>query len=277
MAEIYNLYGGAAANPNNTKKGNNNGKKNNANNNSNNNANNNANNNSNNNNANNNNANNNNANNNNANNNNANNNNSISSILNGIRFNKDKKVIIFWICWMVVVILLLTTYIKTPIRYSEEDAFYKTPYNLVYYYLYLLLLISVCYYGYTIAPRMPLIRDDDLYFKMIPMIVLGLSIVVINIYDSPTLKEDGSFKSSPSFITTKKRNLIIILIILLLTSISLVVLDIMKSAKSFNKFKPSHLYRAWCGFIVIFGVSYLLYNKVGYSVRKYKLPDTWMK
>ena len=49
------------------------------------------------------------------------------------------------------VILLLTTYIKTPIRYSEEEAFYKTPYNPVYYYLYLLLLISVCYYGYTMA------------------------------------------------------------------------------------------------------------------------------
>jgi hypothetical protein len=194
-----------------------------------------------------------------------------------IKLNDDKRVIAFWICCGLSVILLLSTFITTPIRYSEKEAIYKLSYNKLYYYVTLLLITLISVYVYKGRGRLPLIYGEDMYIQIIPVVVLFLSLIVINIFDSPSEKEDGSFNTPPSTLVRDKRVMIAQYVLLILLLLGMVGLDLIKSGNGFSNIKPHHINRTLPVLIVILVVGYLLYNSVKYNVKRYDLPETWRK
>ena len=65
--------------------------------------------------------------------------------INSIKINTNTSVIGFWLIWFIAVFLLLSTYITTPIRYSEEFVFHTVTFNRFYYYLHIILLTLLCF------------------------------------------------------------------------------------------------------------------------------------
>ena len=202
-------------------------------------------------------------------------NNEIRERIASIKLNDDKRVIAFWICWGLSVIILLSTFITTPIRYSEKEPVYKLSYNRIYYYLTIILISIISIYVYKGRERLPLIYGDDLYIKVIPVVVLFLSLIVINIFDSPGEKEDGSFNTPPSTLVKDKKVMITQYVLLILLLVGMIVCDLMKSGKGFSNIESHHIKRIVPVLIVILIVIYLLYNSVKYNVKRYDLPETW--
>ena len=204
-------------------------------------------------------------------------NNEIRERIASIKLNDDKRVIAFWICWGLSVIILLSTFITTPIRYSEKEPIYKVSYNRLYYYLTIILISTISIYVYKGRERLPLIYGEDLYIKVIPVIVLFLSLIVINIYDSPGEKEDGSFNTPPSTLVKDKRVMITQYVLVILLLFGMIVCDLIKSGDGFSNIESHHIKRTIPVLIVILVVIYLLYNSVKYNVKRYDLPETWRK
>ena len=202
-------------------------------------------------------------------------NNEIRERIASIKLNDDKRVIAFWICWGLSVIILLSTFITTPIRYSEKEPIYKVSYNRLYYYLTIILISTISIYVYKGRERLPLIYGEDLYIKVIPVIVLFLSLIVINIYDSPGEKEDGSFNTPPSTLVKDKRVMITQYVLVILLLFGMIVCDLIKSGDGFSNIESHHIKRTIPVLIVILVVIYLLYNSVKYNVKRYDLPETW--
>ena len=65
--------------------------------------------------------------------------------------------------------------------------------------------------------------------------------------------------------------------LLLLLLLTIIGLDIYKSADGFNNMEPFHLNRATPAFIAIILVAFFLYKSVKYNVKRYNLPETWRK
>jgi len=202
-------------------------------------------------------------------------NNEIRERIASIKLNDDKRVIAFWICWGLSVIILLSTFITTPIRYSEKEPVYKVSYNRLYFYLTIILISSISIYVYKGRERLPLIYGEDLYIKVIPVIVLFLSLIVINIYDSPGEKDDGSFNTPPSTLVKDKRVMITQYVLVILLLFGMIVCDLIKSGDGFSNIESHHIKRTIPVLIVIVVVGYLLYNSVKYNVKRYDLPETW--
>ena len=204
-------------------------------------------------------------------------NNEIKERIASIKLNDDYRVIAFWICWGLSVIILLSTFITTPIRYSEKEPIYKVSYNRLYFYLTIILISTISIYIYKGRNRLPLIYGEDLYIKVIPVIVLFLSLIVINIFDSPGEKEDGSFNTPPSTLVKDKRIMITQYVLLILLLFGMIGCDLIKSGDGFSNIEPHHIKRIVPVLIVIIVVGYLLYNSVKYNVKRYDLPETWRK
>ena len=204
-------------------------------------------------------------------------NNEIRERIASIKLNDDYRVIAFWICWGLSVIILLSTFITTPIRYSEKEPVYKLSYNRLYYYVTIILISTISIYVYKGRERLPLIYGEDLYIKVIPVVVLFLSLIVINIFDSPGEKEDGSFNTPPSTLVKDKRVMITQYVLLILLLFGMIVCDLMKSGNGFSDIESHHIKKTIPVLIVIILVGYLLYNSVKYNVKRYDLPETWRK
>jgi hypothetical protein len=204
-------------------------------------------------------------------------NNEIRERIASIKLNDDYRVIAFWICWGLSVIILLSTFITTPIRYSEKEQVYKLSYNRLYYYVTIILISTISIYVYKGRERLPLIYGEDLYIKVIPVVVLFLSLIVINIFDSPGEKEDGSFNTPPSTLVKDKRVMITQYVLLILLLFGMIVCDLMKSGNGFSDIESHHIKKTIPVLIVIIVVGYLLYNSVKYNVKRYDLPETWRK
>ena len=204
-------------------------------------------------------------------------NNEIRERIASIKLNDDYRVIAFWICWGLSVIILLSTFITTPIRYSEKEPVYKLSYNRLYYYVTIILISTISIYVYKGRERLPLIYGEDLYIKVIPVVVLFLSLIVINIFDSPGEKEDGSFNTPPSTLVKDKRVMITQYVLLILLLVGMIVCDLMKSGNGFSDIESHHIKKTIPVLIVIIVVGYLLYNSVKYNVKRYDLPETWRK
>ena len=204
-------------------------------------------------------------------------NNEIRERIASIKLNDDKRVIAFWICWGLSVIILLSTFITTPIRYSEKEPVYKVSYNRLYYYLTIILISSISIYVYKGRERLPLIYGEDMYIKVIPVVVLFLSLIVINIFDSPGEKEDGSFNTPPSTLVKDKKVMITQYVLVILLLFGMIGCDLIKSGNGFSNIESHHIKRTIPVLIVILVVIYLLYNSVKYNVKRYDLPETWRK
>ena len=204
-------------------------------------------------------------------------NNEIRDRIASIKINEDYQVIAYWICWFLCIVIILSTFITTPIRYSEEEPIYKVSYNRLYYYLTLGTLFLLCYYIYKARDRLPLITGEDIYIKAIPVVVLFLGFIVLNIYDSPGEKEDGSFNTPPSTLVKNKYVMIFQYVLLLLLLLTIIGLDINKSANGVNNVESFHLKRAAPALITVIVASFYLYNSVKYNVKRYNLPETWRK
>ena len=134
----------------------------------------------------------------------------------------------------------------------------------------------MCYYGYTSLDRLPLLYGIGIYLKIAPIVVFFLGLIIINIYDSPSVKEDGSFNTTPSNIIKNRLGMSIQYSFLLISIIGLIVLDLYKSSGLLN-IAPYHINRCWPVFIVLLVVGNLLYLTINYNVKKYNLPETWRK
>ncbi len=204
-------------------------------------------------------------------------NNSIKERISKIKINNDPNVRGFWFMWILVVILLLSTYITTPIRYSDEKVLHNLTYNRFYYVLYIVLLGLISYYGYKSHKKLALIRGEDLYLKIIPISVFIIGFFVINLFNDPVVKEDGSFSSAPNVTNKNKTGMIIHYVILILSVIALVAFDFMNSNNSLLGLQTYHIIGAIYGIIVLILCIQLLYYTTSYNVKKYNLPNTWRK
>ena len=204
-------------------------------------------------------------------------NNEIRERIAGIKLNKNYQVIAFWITWFLSILLVLSTFITTPIRYSEEEPIYKVSYNRMHYYVTILMVVLSCLYVYKARKRNPLIYGEDIYTMGIPIAVLFLSFIIINIFDSPGESENGSFNTPPSTLVKNKKVMIFQYILLLILLIAMVILDLNKTANGLTNVESYHIKRTIPGLIVIIIVVYFLYNTVKYNVKKYNLPETWRK
>jgi hypothetical protein len=204
-------------------------------------------------------------------------NNDIREKIAGIKLTDNYQVIAFWVCWFLSILVVLSTFITTPIRYSEEEPIYKVSYNRMYYYVTILMVVLSSLYVYKARKRNPLIYGEDIYTMGIPIAVLFLSFIIINIFDSPGETENGSFNTPASTLVKNKKVMIFQYVLLLMLLIAMVILDLNKSANGLTNVESYHIKRTIPGLIVIIIVVYFLYNTVKYNVKKYNLPETWRK
>ena len=179
--------------------------------------------------------------------------------------------------WLISVILLLSTYITSPIRYSKKRVFSYVSYNRFYYYLHVILLGLLCYFAYQSGEKMPIIKGDDVYQKVAPIAVFVLGFLVLNIFDEPGIKEDGSFNSAPSVLIKNKIGMLFHYIFLVLFLIGVIAINLYYSSDSFLGLQEYHIVA--CMPVIIVGVMclYMLYLTARYRVKKYNLPNTWRK
>ena len=194
-----------------------------------------------------------------------------------IKLNPNKTVISFWIIWLISVILLLSTFITTPIRYSEAKVIHKVTYNRFYYYLHVVLLALLCFYAYKIGDKMPLVKSEDIYQKVAPIAVFVLGFMVLNIYDSPSIKEDGSFSSAPSVLIKNKIGMIVHYVFMILSIITIIGIYLYYSSDSLLGYQTAYLISAIPAILVFVISLVLLYLTARYRVKKYNLPNTWRK
>ena len=203
--------------------------------------------------------------------------NAIKERLENIKFTDNKAVISFWIFWFITVVLLLSTFITTPIRYSEESVVNKLNYNRLYYYLHCILLALLCFYAYKSSNKLELIKGEDIYQKILPIIVLLFGFLIINLFDSGGFKEDGSFNTAPSVIVKNKYGMIIHYLLLIIF-LSLTILSHLRyNSETMFGLQSHHIYGVAPALIVGIFCIYLLYLTATYSLKKYKLPSTWRK
>ena len=204
-------------------------------------------------------------------------NNELRDRIKSLKLTTNNYVIAYWIIWFLIIITTLSSYITNPIRYSEKPTFFNLTHNIFYYYLFIVLLAILCYYAYTVSPRLPLIRGGEMYLKLIPFIIFFFSLMAINVSHEGVIKEDGSFSTPPNVIVKDENTMIAQFSLLIIGIIVICGLDIYKSAGSLNKIQSFHLERCFIPFIGLLIVIYLLYNAVNYRVKKYNLPSTWSK
>jgi hypothetical protein len=194
-----------------------------------------------------------------------------------IKLNPNRSVLVFWIVWFIAIILLLSTFITSPIRYSEKMIVSKVSYNRFYYYLHVVLLALLCYYAYKSGGKMPLIKGDNVYQTVAPIAVFVLGFMVLNIFDSPGIKEDGSFNSAPSVLIKNKIGMIFHYSFLILAIIAIITLNLYYSSDSIIGLQEHHIVASIPSIIVVIMCIYMLYLTARYKVKKYELPNTWRK
>jgi len=177
----------------------------------------------------------------------------------------------------VTVILLLSTYITTPIRYSEKKVVNKLNYNRVYYYLHIVLLALLCYYAYKSSSKLALIKGEDIYQKIAPLIVFVFGLLVINIFDNKGVKEDGSFNTAPDVIVKNKNGMIVHYVFLIIFLFATIAFHLRYNSDTMLGVQSYHIYGVAPCLIVGVICIYLLYLTATYSLKKYKLPKTWLK
>jgi hypothetical protein len=197
--------------------------------------------------------------------------------IDSIKLNTNPAVIGFWLIWIIAVFLLLSTYITTPIRYSEEFVVHTLTFNRFYYYLHIILLTLLCFYAYKSSGKLPLIKGDDIYQKVLPIVVFALGFLIINIFDSPGVKEDGSFNTPPSVIVKNKIGMIFHYIFLILCVGGIIFMDLKYSSGTMLGLQPYHINATLPALIVLVMCGYMLYNTARYYIKKYNLPNTWRK
>jgi hypothetical protein len=203
--------------------------------------------------------------------------NNLKDKLENIKLTTNKKVIAYWVVWIIVIVLLLSTFITTPIRYSEKTLIYGITYNRLYYYLYVLLVGLICLYAYMASTRLPLIRGEDMYLKLIPIVIFVLALIVINIVDSKGESEDGSFSTPESTMVRNKSIMIFQLTLLIVGILVLMGLDVSNNVKDLSQLLFGHVYRSGYAIVALIASCYLMYNTIIYRVEKYNLPNTWKK
>ena len=204
-------------------------------------------------------------------------NNELRERIKALKLTTNNYVIAYWIVWFTAIVIILSSYITNPIRYSEERTFFNLTYNASYYYLFIVLLALICYYAYSASLRLPLIRGGDMYLKLVPLIIFFFGLMAINVSHSDPIKDDGSFNTAPSELVKDEKGMIAQFSLILISIIAICCLDIYKSAGSLEKIQSFHIERCFLPFIGFVIVIYLLRNAVNYRVKKYNLPNTWSK
>ena len=206
----------------------------------------------------------------------------------GIKLNK--KSLHLWILLLLSNILIIWSFVVTPIRYSNvrvldlsnksksvEDNLESSifSFNNVYYYLHMILLLILFLYGWSLNSRIPLIVNNPTYTTIGLLFVTVIGLFVINMTSSKPQIENGSYHSAPKHIYKTNNKMIIIHTLLLLLVSSIIGIEIYKKPKN-----PLGLHINLLGSTLIFvliGSIYLLINSIKYYVKKYKLPKTWAR
>ena len=140
-----------------------------------------------------------------------------------------------------------------------------------------MLLALLCFYAYKSSNKLELIKGEDIYQKILPIIVFLFGFLIINLFDNKGSKEDGSFNTAPSIIVKNKYGMIIHYILLILF-LSLTILSHLRyNSETMFGLQSYHIYGVAPGLIVGIFCIYLLYLTATYSLKKYKLPKTWRK
>ena len=204
-------------------------------------------------------------------------NNELRERIKALKLTTNNYVIAYWIVWFTAIVIILSSYITNPIRYSEERTFFNLTFNGLYYYFFIVLLALICYYAYSASLRLPLIRGGDMYLKLVPLIIFFFGLMAINVSHSDPIKDDGSFNTAPSELVKDEKGMIVQFSLILISIVAICCLDIYKSAGSLEKIQSFHIERCFLPFIGLLIVIYLLRNAVNYRVKKYNIPNTWSK
>ncbi len=206
----------------------------------------------------------------------------------GIKLNN--KNVPLWILLLLSNILIIWSFIVTPIRYSnvkivesnskettstldKETSIFS--YNKIYYYLHMILLLILFMYGYSLSPRIPLIENNPSYTTIGLVATIVIGVFIINISTSKPIVENGSYHSAPSHIYKSKKKMVTVHVLLVLLISTIIGYEIYKNPKN-----PLGLDRNLMGsslVLALIGSIYLLINSIKYYVNKYNLPETWRR
>jgi len=125
--------------------------------------------------------------------------------------------------------------------------------------------------------RLPLIRGEDLYLKLVPIVIFVFALIILNIFDSKGEREDGSFSTPSSFMVRNKSVMVFQYTLLLVGVLILMGLDISNTVKGLSQLLFGHLYRSGYAIVVLIVGCYLMHNTISYRVERYNLPNTWKK
>ena len=209
-----------------------------------------------------------------------------------------------WILLLLTNILLIWSYVVTPIRYSNHKFEKVITFNKLYYYLHIILLITLFLYGYSLSIRQPFVKNNTSFNTLGLVVVLIIGFFAINIaYKSPVKATDTSetsetsetsdtsdknipqptsiirYQTPPSSLYKTRKQMSALHTILLLSLLGTMGTDIY--FKNINPLgllpytKLTNLYGV-CSLITLAGIVYLLVNSITYNVRKYKLPKYWI-
>ena len=197
-----------------------------------------------------------------------------------------------WVLLLLTNILLIWSYVVTPIRYSSHKFEKVITFNKLYYYLHIILLLTLFLYGYSLSIRQSFIKNNTSFNTLGLVVVLIIGFFTINIvYKSPVKADINNenipqtksvirYKTPPSSLYKTRKQMIILHTILLLSLLGTMGTDIYY--KNINPLgllpytKLKNLYGV-CSLITLAGIVYLLVNSITYNVRKYKLPKYWIR
>ena len=153
-------------------------------------------------------------------------------------------------------------------------------FNKLYYYLHIILLFTLFLYGYSLCLRQPFVKNNTSFNTIVVVIIFVIGFFTINITYKAPVKEDGVYKTAPRTLYKSRRIMVTIHTILLLSLVATMGTDIYYKNINplgllpYNKLKNFY---GVCSIITLAGIVYLLFNSTKYNVRKYKLPQTWIR
>jgi len=101
--------------------------------------------------------------------------------------------------------------------------------------------------------------------------------LIINLFESRGVKEDGTFKTAPDIIVKNKYAMLIHYVFLILFLIGTLVSHLKYNSETIMGIQSYHIYGIAPALIVGVFCLYLLYLTATYSLKKYQLPKTWRK
>lgn len=173
-----------------------------------------------------------------------------------------------WISWVLILVLSLYFYIKTPLRFSNTNLFSIGIYNFNYSKLFNILKFGVLILNLMLGVLLS-ITNESLFssFKYWYFVVVILVLIILFELKSEPVIDDGSFNRKPKYVKKSYKSNILIIFLLFYH-----LVGEFKHLKSRNM----PIFILWSSIIVNILINIIfLIKQIRFSTCAYNLPKSW--